>query len=219
MIKGYNVKNRDFKTAFAKPLLNSYQDGTLKYSYKGVRFIMSPIDLALYLKMMWELQPATIIEIGSKEGGSALWLADMAKNYDLNCRVLSIDLEPPKLIQVAGITFLKGDVNKLDEVLTDSVLTELPHPWLVIEDSAHTFDGCTAALSFFAEKMHPKDVLIMEDGVLDELGLSEQYQGGPNLALSEFLKANDGVFSILDEYCDFFGSNATFNPNGYLRKN
>lgn len=218
MSKENYLGNRDFKTAFSRSLLKTYQDGTLKYSYKGVRFIMSPIDLALYLKMMWELQPATIIEIGSKEGGSALWLADMAKIYNLSCKVFSIDLEPPKLKDDTDITFLKGDVNKLNEVLTDRILSEFPHPWLVIEDSAHTYDGCIAALSFFAEKMHSNDVLIMEDGVLDELGLSGQYQGGPNLALSDFLNANHAVFSILDEYCDFFGSNATFNPNGYLRK-
>jgi hypothetical protein len=37
--------------------------------------------------------------------------------------------------------------------------------------------------------MSPGDVLVIEDGGLDELGLSEQHHGGPNRALSEFLTA------------------------------
>lgn len=213
------MSNRNFKTAFPTPFLEGYQAGTLKYSYKGIRCIKSPIDLALYLKMMWELRPATIIEIGSKEGGSALWFADMARNFDLESKVISIDLEPPSIDDNSNISFLRGDVHQLDRVLDEKLLRELDHPWLVIEDSAHSYSGCMAALNFFAAEMQANDVLIIEDGVLDDLGLSEQYQGGPNRALADYLNHHVDVFSILEEYCDFFGYNSTYNPNGFLRRN
>jgi cephalosporin hydroxylase len=62
------------------------------------------------------------------------------------------------------------------------------------------------------------DVLVIEDGVLDELGVSEQHQGGPNRALSEFLSASPSAFRVMYEYCDMFGRNATYNPNAYLAK-
>jgi cephalosporin hydroxylase len=66
--------------------------------------------------------------------------------------------------------------------------------------------------------MSAGDVLVVEDGVLDELGVSEQHQGGPNRAGSEFLSANPGVFRVLYEYCARFGRNVTYNPNAYLAK-
>jgi cephalosporin hydroxylase len=38
------------------------------------------------------MQPGTIIEIGSNQGGGALWLTDMCKIYSLSTRVWSISL-------------------------------------------------------------------------------------------------------------------------------
>ena len=58
----------------------------------------------------------------------------------------------------------------------------------------------------------------MEDGILSELGLDEQYNGGPNRAIIEFFAQNPDCFDIETAYCDMFGINATYNPNGYLRK-
>ncbi len=34
------------------------------------------MDLAIYARLMWELKPRTVIEVGTAKGGSALWLAD-----------------------------------------------------------------------------------------------------------------------------------------------
>ncbi len=55
----------------------------------------------------------------------------------------------------------------------------------------------------------------MEYGVLDELGLSERYDGGPNRAIAEFMSERPRVFEVVTELCDMFGTNAT---NGYHRK-
>ena len=79
-------------------------------------------------------------------------------------------------------------------------------------------DGCLAALAEFSARMQPGDILAMEDGVLDDLGISERYDGGPNRALGEYLAAHPGVFEIAEDLCDMFGPNATYKPNGYLRK-
>jgi cephalosporin hydroxylase len=62
------------------------------------------------------------------------------------------------------------------------------------------------------------DVIIVEDGVVDDLGLGTQLAGGPNLAVSEFLGLHGEDYEVLAEYCDFYGSNATYNPNGFLRR-
>ena len=208
---------RPFKTAFTQPMLKAYQSGVMAYTYRGVRCLKSPIDIAIYMKLLWDLKPRLILEIGSHSGGSALLLADLAQSQGLDAKVISIDLNIPD-IDDPRIRFLQGDVMTLEPVLQHAGIADLPHPWFVTEDSAHTYRGCTAALEVFAERMAPGDILAMEDGILDELGLSERYEGGPNRAVEEFIAARPQSFAIAEDLCDMFGPNATYSPNGYLRK-
>jgi cephalosporin hydroxylase len=207
---------RGFKTAFPPELLRSVQAGTMAYTYKGVRCLKDPFDQAIYLKLIWDMKPKSLIEIGSNQGGGALWFADMLSVAGLGCPVVSIDRVPPTAFTDPRVAFLAGDAARLGDTLTADLLAALPHPWLVVEDSAHTYDVTLAALRFFADATAAGDVVIIEDGVLDDLGMSEAYAGGPNRALAEFLDATPGVFRVLTQYCDMFGVNATYNPNGYL---
>ncbi len=208
---------RSFKTAFPTPLLKSYQRGVMGYRYRGVPCLKSPIDLAIYARAIWELKPKTVIEIGSKAGGSALWLADLLGSYGFDCTLTSIDLEPPELDD-PRIRFVTGDVADIEQILSDTQLGDAPHPWFVSEDSAHTFATCYTALGVFDRHMEPGDLLAMEDGVLDELGLAPRYNGGPNRAITEYLAKHPCAYEIVTDYCDMFGTNATYAPNGYLRK-
>ena len=58
---------------------------------------------------------------------------------------------------------------------------------------------------------------IVEDGILNNLGLGKEYDGGPVRAIKEFLKRNSDY--IIDNYYpNIFGENATFNVMGYLKK-
>jgi cephalosporin hydroxylase len=207
---------RGFKTAFSPELLQSVQAGTMAYTYKGVRCLKDPFDLAIYTKLIWDMKPKSLIEIGSNQGGGALWFADMLTIAGLGCPVVSVDRVPPTGFVDPRIAFLAGDAASLGETLTAELLAALPHPWLVVEDSAHTYDVTLAAIHFFAAAMQLGDVLIIEDGVLDDLGMGEAYGGGPNRAVAEYLAASPETFRVLPQYCDMFGFNATYNPNGYL---
>src|SRR5260370_1280498 len=178
---------RSFTTAFPPELLHTVQAGTMAYTYKGVRCLKDPFDLAIYLKLIWDLKPQSLIEIGSNQGGGALWFADMLSIAGLACPVVSIDRVPPTGFTDPRIAFLAGDAARLGDTLAPEMRAALPHPWLVVEDSAHTYDITLAAICFFADAMQPGDVLVVEDGVLDDLGMSENYAGGPNRALAEFL--------------------------------
>ena len=206
---------RSFKTAFPTEFLHPYQAGTMGYTYKGIACLKDPIDLAIFTKLVWDLRPGTLIEIGSNRGGSALWFADQLSAVGLKCPVLSIDLQPPDIAD-PRIEFLAGDAARLGECLSQFRLTPLAHPWLVVEDSAHLFSVTKAAIRFFADTMRTGDVLVVEDGVIDDLGLTVSYDGGPNRAVAEFIAADPGTFRVTKEYCDMFGTNATYNPNGYL---
>lgn len=209
---------RDFKTPFNTEFLEMYQKGSLSYQYKNVLCLKSPLDLAIYMRLLWLERPKTIIEIGTKYGGSALFFSDLAKTMNLGCSIVSIDINPPPSFDIENISFIQGDIFKIEEVFDKNQLHALPRPWFVVEDSAHTYLACLHALTFFSANLQKGEMLAMEDGILSELGLAEQYGGGPNRAISEFLTQNPNCFDIETMYCDMFGVNATYNPNGYLRK-
>ena len=209
---------RSFTSPFPGKFLASYQRGVMAYQYKNVPCLKSPIDIAIYMRAIWALKPATIFEIGSRFGGSALLFADIARTYRAGAEVVSIDVKPPQNPAVEGVNFLSGDVMSLGQTFSANLLHERPHPWLVVEDSAHTYKGCMAALSFFAEHLEAGELLVIEDGILDELGLSEKYFGGPNQAIKDFFDKCPDVFEVDKDLCDMFGTNATYNPNGYLRR-
>lgn len=209
---------RSFQTAFPPPLLETYQKGVMAYTYRGVRCLKSPVDMALYMKLLWDLKPKLVLEIGSHSGGSALLLADLLSSFGLQTPVISIDLEIPKGVQDDRIRFLQGNIEHLEDVMAEHDLASYPHPWFVTEDSAHSYSGCMTAMRVFRDHMEPGDILAIEDGILDELGLSARYDGGPNRAIEDFLSAHPDQFRVMTELCDMFGTNLTYNPNGYLCK-
>lgn len=51
-----------------------------------------PFSLASYPLLLAELRPATILEIGSFLGGSAIWMADMMAVQGVDGRVYSFDV-------------------------------------------------------------------------------------------------------------------------------
>jgi cephalosporin hydroxylase len=208
---------RSFKTAFAPGQLEAYQQGALSYRYRDLPCLKSPIDIAIYLRLLHDQRPATLFEIGAKDGGSALMFRDFTRMLAIACEIISIDLRPPRLA-IEGVRFLEGDVRALEDLFGAHRLERMPRPWMVIEDSAHTRAACQAALEFFAGRLHSGEYLVIEDGVLADLGLGESFEGGPNRAISDFFAAHPDVYEIDARYCDMFGPNATYNPNGYLRK-
>jgi cephalosporin hydroxylase len=209
---------RSFKTAFDLAFLSEYHRGTMNYTYKGISCLKDPIDLALYIKLIWELKPKAIIEIGSFHGGSAVLYADLCKMYCLETQVITVDFRAIQGHSDHQTRFIQADALHLEQSELHSALDSMPRPWLIIEDSAHTFEVCYAVLNYFKTRLHRGDVLIIEDGVVEDQDANAYYHGGPNLAISRFFTEAPQCFRVMEEYTDFFGRNATFNPNGYLQK-
>src|SRR5207237_1131433 len=46
------------------------------------------------MELFWSLKPAALVETGTAHGGSATFYADIAKAFDLDCRVITIDINP-----------------------------------------------------------------------------------------------------------------------------
>jgi len=217
----HSVRQRHFRVGLPPTTLARIQRATLATRYKGLRLAKNPFDLALYLRLLGTLRPATIIEVGTSEGGSAVWLLDQCRALGLAAtRVISIDINPPSC-DLPGIELCAGDAYHPEDTFPVALLESAPRPWLVIEDSAHTYASTTAVLRFFERRLKAGDHLVVEDGVLSDLA-GEGYRAledGPNRAVAEFLGRVGQRFSIDETQCDFYGPNVTYAPNAWLRCN
>ena len=194
--------------------VNTLEVGHHKTTYKSVPVIKCPFDYILYQMMIFEIKPDLIIEIGAGNGGSALYMADL---LDMNEKgiIHSIDIEDNRWDGAKShnrIKFFLGGYQGYDLKNIENFETIL-----IIEDGSHMYEDVIAALNKFHSFVTKDSYLIIEDGILDKLGWTKQFKGGPNKAIKEFLSSNDS-FIIDRKWCDFFGTNATFNTNGFLKK-
>jgi cephalosporin hydroxylase len=174
----------------------------------------------LYARQLASLRPATLIEIGTSEGGSAVWLRDQLNSLGLaDTKILTIDIAPPNLT-ADGIAFYQGDAHDPEATFPHDVIALAPHPWLVIEDSAHSYAAVQAVLGYFDRRLVAGDAIVIEDGVLADLdgAVYRQLDDGPNRAVAEFLQQAGTAYSIDEELADFYGPNVTWAPNGWLRR-
>ena len=88
----------------------------------------------------------------------------------------------------------------------------------MIEDADHHYQTTLGVLRFMDSHMRCGEYILVEDGVCDSFGNEAKYDGGPSRAIGEFLAEHPGKYEIDESYCDFFGYNVTWNPNGYLRR-
>lgn len=194
--------------------IKSIAEGHHKVEYKGIKAIRCPFDYVIYQMIIWEVKPDLIIEIGTNTGGGALYLADL---LDLTGQgeVHSIDLTIKSSPAVAAhnrIKLFSGGWEAYDLALATGF-----ERVLIIEDASHLYEHTAGALEKFHDLVTPGSYFIVEDGIVNELGLEKEYHGGPLKAIREFLPKHP-EYVVDRKWCDFFGVNATFNVKGYLKK-
>ena len=212
------VQDRRFASSLPSPALESIQSGTLKTRYKGLRLCKNPFDLALYLQLIQKLRPQTIIEVGTSEGGSAIWFDDLCKSLGLATGILSFDIAPPGLESTPTVQFFEADAGDPERTFPTELLKDVPHPWLVIDDSAHTYSTVSRLLNYFDKLLQPGDYMVVEDGIVADLQGDhyDTFDDGPNRAVAEFLESKQARYRIDTSLCDFFGYNVTYCPNAWL---
>ncbi len=208
---------RPFSSDIPRALLDSVQTGTMRYTYKGIPTLKNPFDLALYTRLLWDVKPRTLIEIGSYKGGSAIWFADQMGSMGIDGRIFSLDIIAVQDVSDPIVSFITSD--SLSSAMPRDWLNSLPRPMMVIEDSAHTFEHTLFVLRYFADIMRPQEYLIVEDAIVTPMGIEFDgaLNGGPALAIQQFL-SDRSDFVVDPDLCDYFGFNVTYNVNGYLKK-
>jgi cephalosporin hydroxylase len=189
--------------------------GHYNVKYRGIEALKCPFDYVIYQMIINEVQPDLVIEIGTAHGGGALYLADLM-NIVGQGNVHAIDKikSPPSelLVHHPRIRLFSDGWESYDINLAKQY-----SKILIIDDASHMFEETLKALHKFWPLVTKGSYYIVEDGIVDELGMSQQFNGGPLKAVNEFMKGNNN-FEIDRRWCDFFGENATFNVNGYLRR-
>lgn len=203
------------KSSHTRFELQGIYEGHLRVTYRGVPALKCPFDYVIYQMIIHDLKPDIIVEIGTNKGGSTLYLADL---LELNQKgiVHSIDLpenaEYPSLKDHPRVKLFKQGFLHYDTAALASFETVL-----VIEDASHQYDDSAKALEKFAPFVTPGSYYIVEDAVVKALGREKEFNGGPGKAIQEFLERNK-TFAVDRGWCDFFGPNATFNTDGYLKR-
>ena len=217
-LKPVATHERTWNTALASEQLWSIQNASHNYSYKGIPMIKNPFDFALYPLLLWNEKPRTIIEIGSKDGGSAIWLADMMESFGIDGHIYSVDIVKVMAIEHDRVTYIEGNGRKLAEVFSDEFLKSIPRPLLVIEDADHSYETSISVLNFFHSYLQENEFIVVEDGIISDLVQDHTYNSGPHKALKEFIPLHRREYIIDSTYCDFFGYNLTWCTNGFLKR-
>ncbi|XP_064388803.1 rhamnosyl O-methyltransferase-like [Halichondria panicea] len=206
--------------------------GKYLMQHRGCSILKGADDMVIFHELFWRLRPATVIELGTFTGGSAVWMADMLRLMEVDSTIYSMDIELSNLeervkeIKPSNVHFFEGNSYEIEKTFTSEMLQSLPHPWLVIED-AHT--NINGIMNHFGSYMKTGDYFIIKDvhpNLPRDIGKDGSIYGddfetiGPSaiIEMKKFLSQHANEYAVDSFYTDFFGYNGTWNMHGYIRK-
>lgn len=179
--------------------------------YHGLRVLKPPFDWVVLGDIIADTKPEIIVEIGSFEGGTALWMAHLVESLGMSTTIIGIDIDStPTSVKHPQIEWVIGDC--LDEGVLRRV-TEIAdgRRGLVIEDSDHKYHITRQILDRYAPLVAMNNYLLVEDTIVEFLNLPPF--PGPLRAANEFIEAQAGKF-VVDRSREKYIM--TYNPSGYL---
>ena len=200
--------------------------------HRGCMMMKTTNDLIALKELLTHVRPATVIELGTYTGGSAVWMADMLKLEDISpIAIYSMDINTAiiqdrvKEIKPPNVTFMQGDSNKIEEAFSTEFLEGLLHPWVVIDDAHKNVSG---VLEHFAPHMIADDYLVVEDtnpmlpGVLGAkctVPFNFTFMGNVLLeTVKAFLVKHEKDFAVDSYFTDLFGYNSTSHWHGFIKR-
>lgn len=213
----------DMPASLWRPLTERYND----LHWNGVIVDKCPFQLAAIPILMQKENIKTVIELGSGFGGSAIWLADQLSLHNSDGKVISVDIDiqkvDPKAKVYPNIRFLQGDSWKIADLFPETNLSNLPHPWLILEDAHVNLDGVLQ--HFHCNGLCSGDYVVVEDTNAD---LWKTWSDWPDsdyikmasnkmVILRNWLKKYPDIYLVDTLYQDLFGYNVSKCWNSILR--
>jgi len=182
--------------------------------WMGVPILKCPLDLWIYQEIIFEIKPEIIIECGTFNGGSALFLAHLC-DIIRHGEIVSIDIEERSgRPQHSRISYWVG--SSISEQIIERVRQKVSgrSPVLVILDSDHSANHVIQELRLYSPLVTPGSYVIVEDTNINGHPVVPDFGPGPMEAVQAFLSENSS-FSVSTDCEKFFFS---FNPSGYLKR-
>lgn len=180
----------------------------------GIQTLKCPLDLWIYQELIHELAPDLIVETGTADGGSGLYLATLCEAKGKG-EVVSVDIEDrtgrPRHHR---LTYLTG--SSTDPAVVELVARRAAGAGtvLVVLDSDHRRDHVLAELRAYAPLVTPGSYLVVEDTNVNGHPVLADHGPGPMEAVRDFLAETD-------EFAADPGREKlllSFNPGGWLRR-
>jgi cephalosporin hydroxylase len=180
----------------------------------GAKVLKSPLDLWIYQEILVETRPDLVVETGTADGGSALFLAmmcDLLGNGD----VVSVDIRHADARPShERIRYVRG--SSVDPDIVDLIreLARGKQRVMVILDSDHSREHVLEELDSYAPLVTQGCYLVVEDTNVNGHPVYPSFGPGPMEAVEEFLQTH-AEFTRDRQREKFL---VTFNPGGYLRR-
>jgi cephalosporin hydroxylase len=185
-----------------------------KFFWRGVDILKPPEDAWALQQIIVETRPDVIIETGTANGGSALFMADVCE-LEQHGAVITCDVSHewvfPKVREHPRITLVCADV--LSDETAAKVTERCGHQrTMVVLDSDHAKGHVLRELELYAPLVSRGCYLIVEDTNLNGHPVFPDFGPGPAEALAEYLRSHETEW-LVDRAREKF---VTFNPGGYL---
>lgn len=178
--------------------------------WRGHTALKCPLDLWVYQEIVFERKPTNIIELGSKHGGTAMFLADLCELRNWG-HVISVDIAECPCPRHPRIAWIKGDSVDGDTIRKVVGMCD-DGPTMVIADSNHTEEHVLKELRQYSPFVSEGQYFIVED--TNHAVIHGREEGTPMAAVKRFLAENKDF--RVDESRERF--QLTFNPMGYLER-
>lgn len=217
--KGNNVDRYDMFPHFENCLNMTLREWTYWHNvmhrhyttYLGSKVLKPPFDWLVMQDIIQETRPPLIIEIGSFEGGFALWMAHLTEAMSLGTRIVGLDItDRPTKVNHPRITWVIGDATT-DQVFRKVEELAENRRGMVIEDSDHKQHTTRKLLEMYYKFVSPGCYLVVEDTVCECLSLPPF--PGPLPAVRDFIQQHGDQF-VIDRSREKYI--LTYNPMGYL---
>lgn len=182
----------------------------------GTRTVKNPFDLWIYQEIIYDIKPDIIIEIGSLEGGTTLFFANLLDILGKG-KVFSIDISRKKYhVKHNRITIFTGNssspkiIAKVQRLCRGKTV-------LIVHDGDHRKKQVMKDLLAYSNLVSIGSYFIIEDGIIDIFGdgkIFRQKEEGPLAAIEDFLSKNSNF--IADSQRERYL--LTYNPRGFLRR-
>ena len=197
---------------FHRKYYNSDVWKTMKWL--GHPLLKCPLDLWIYQEIITELRPGLIIETGTYEGGSAMFMASICDLLG-HGHVVTIDPTPSVTPEHPRITYLRG--SSVDPTILAQVQQMVDHtdgPVVAILDAEHSKAYVVHELTHYSKFVTLGSYLICEDTNVNGRPVAVGFGPGPGEAVDEFLSVRPDY--VRDPHRERLMM--TFNPGGYLKR-